>query len=225
MENILVRLKMDKQKFRQTCTSNIRVPIYCTLVLVCSIISLPEEYKIDKRNIFNQWFVKLGWFWTCSLMLPLTFSSIKVDDRENIALAIFRIILSTILWFVSINFFQLIDDTTGFDISGHTFLLTFSNLLLTSELKHSEQSCAVNEFKPTGAITPQSLKLPLIILRSLWDFMLLQTTLYYHTMLQKTIALVWAISSWYLVHTLFYEEIEAKSKSKTRGRERSVNEH
>lgn len=216
---------MDGHKFRRTCVSNTRIPVYCFLVLFCSIISLPEDFKIDKANILNQWFVKLGWFWTSTLLLPLAFSSIRVDDKKNVSLAIFRIILSSILWYVSVNFFQFLDSTTGFDISGHTFLLTFSNLLLSSEMKHSEKSTAISKPEACYAILPEALKLPLLVLRTIWDFMLLQTILYYHTILQKAVALVWAIGSWYLLHTLFYERAETGLKVRGRDRDRSAIEH
>lgn len=193
------------------------------MVLVCSFMNPRDDFKIDKKDILNQWFVKLGWFWTCAFMIPLIFSCIRVDDRRNVALAIFRIILSSTLWYLSVNFFQILDNTIGFDISGHTFLLTFSNLLLSSEMKHSETMSEINDMKHTSAISPKSLKLPLLALQTLWDFMLLQTTLYYHTILQKAIALVWAICAWYLVHSMFYERVETDAK--TRGRVRSMIEH
>lgn len=208
---------MDLQGFKQTCVSNTRIPIYSALVFICSIISLPEDYKINKGNILNLWFVKLGWFWTCVLLLPYMFAGIRVDDRKNVTLAIFRVSLSTLLWYISVNFFQFIDDSTGFDISGHTFLLIYSSLLLTSEIELGEKLTENIQSQSDGVVSTQSLKLSIIIVRSLWEFMLLQTTLYYHTFLQKIIALVWSVCSWYLVHKLFYsnnksDKVDNKSR-------------
>ena len=199
--------RLDGQHIRDTCLSNVRIPIYSCLIIVCSLIGVPDDYKIDKRNILNMWFVKIGWFWTSTLMLPLVFASIKTDNKQNVSLAIFRVILSTLLWYLSVNLFQFIDDMTGFDISGHTFLLTFSNLLITSEMRHSEKLDELVNVKTDTAISAHHIRLPLMLLSSLWDFMLLQTALFYHTILQKSIALVWAIGSWYLVHTIFYERV------------------
>lgn len=204
---------------KETFLGNTRMQVYCAILLVCSLVSLPEDYKIDKSNILNQWFVKLGWFWTSVLVLPLLFSSIKINDRESVANAIFRIILSTILWFTSVNLFQFFDTTVGFDISGHTFLLIFSNLLISSEMRLSEtndssQSGDSNDSMLTKKHKPK-IKLILMILTILWDFMLLQTALYYHTIIQKLIAAIWAFGSWYIMHILFYDKTPSHSVYKS----------
>lgn len=207
-----IRSGLDSRKMQQTFRQNVRIPIYCCLILVCSVIPLAEDYKIDKRNILNQWFVKLGWLWTTALILPLMFVNIRIDDRLNVSKAVFRFILSTILWYTSTNFFQILDDMVGFDISGHTFILMFSNLLITSELRLSSQH--------KGLDSMQHVKISSMLLTLLWDFMLIQTALYYHTVLQKTIAALWAIGSWYLLHILFYERAleENQAGTKPRGR-------
>uniref|UniRef100_A0A6G1SP81 Fat storage-inducing transmembrane protein 2 n=1 Tax=Aceria tosichella TaxID=561515 RepID=A0A6G1SP81_9ACAR len=207
-----IRSGLDSRKIRQTFTQNVRIPVYCCLILVCSLIALPEDYKIDKRNILNQWFVKLGWFWTTALMLPLMFANIRIDDRLSVSKAVFRFILSTILWYFSTNFFQLIDDLIAFDISGHTFILVYSNLLIASELRLSDEQKSGDSM--------QHVRLTSLLLTALWDFMLIQTALYYHTVLQKTIAAFWAIGSWYLLHVLFYEDAleENQKEKRLRGR-------
>lgn len=197
----LLRTGFDPDRMKRTFTQNFRIPIYCGLILVCSIITIPEDYKIDKRNILNQWFVKLGWFWTSALTLPFIFANIKMEDRLDVSRATFRFIMSTIFWYMSTNLFQLLDDATGFDISGHTFLLVFSNLLITSEMKLSDTS---STDKRDSLVLP--MRVSLLVLTSLWDFMLIQTALYYHTILQKLIAAMWAIGSWYMLHILFYEK-------------------
>lgn len=201
--------KVDKKKLKDTFSSNIRVQAYFGIICVLSLLSLPEDYKIDKRNILNQWFVKLGWFWTTALLLPLSFSSIKSSDRDGVAQAIFRVITSTLIWFVSVGTFQFFDTATGIDISGHTFLMIFSNLLISSELSISnsgDNDHYVSEHKPKFILS-------LRILTALWDFMLIQTALYYHTILQKLIAAIWAFGSWYVMHILFYDKMQNKKSS------------
>lgn len=212
--------KIRQHKVARTCLRNTRIQVYCALIIACSLISVPEDYKMDKTNVLNQWFVKLGWFWTCILVVPLLFFNIQDNDREAVSYAMFRILLSTLLWYISVTLFQFVDTTTGFDISGHTFLLIFSNLLITSELELSNTSefsnkrCSNNmKVKQKSAITnlkisPKMVKIPLFILTILWDFMLLQTALYYHTILQKTIAALWAIGSWYVLHIFFYDKAQ-----------------
>lgn len=216
---------MDFQKASKIILQNNRIKIYCGLILLCSLLSLPEDYKLDKRNLLNQWFVKLGWFWTNIFTLPIIFITTKSNDKEAVSKTIFRIITCTILWYTSVNLFQYIDDATGFDISGHTFLLMFSNLLITSELKLLESKLAKNrrEKEILGAksagdqfIFPESkigkFKISLLVLTLLWDFMLIQTALYYHTIIQKVIAAIWAIGSWYLLHINFYHNLQLESK-------------
>lgn len=206
------------QRMIQRVRQNHRVLAYSALVLVGSLLSLPEDYKIDKRNILNQWFVKIGWFWTNALLLPLLFATIRMDDRETVAQAIFRLVASSTLWYTSVNIFQFVDTTTGFDISGHTFLLMFSNLFITSELKLTDTQIVVagdenQTKKKSSSITnlqaqTSRIKLSLVILSALWDFMLLQTTLYYHTIIQKAIAAIWAILSWYIMDIVFYQKVD-----------------
>lgn len=211
---------------------NTRILVYCALILVCSLLDLSEDYKIHKTNILNQWFVKLGWFWTNAFIFPLMFATIRADDKETVSKTIFRFVLSTILWYTSVNLFQYIDDSTGFDISGHTFLMMFSNLIITSELELSRKRTGVDKrlnAKTKPAFSSRSLEdqIPIIqtlllILSVLWDFMLLQTALYYHTIVQKAIAAIWAIGSWYILHMIFYH----KDMEEARGRgDRCTKEH
>lgn len=214
---------ISRREFKDTFLGHNRILAYCVLITFCSILSLPEEYKVEKSNVLNQWFVKIGWFWTNALILPLLFLTIKNDDKENVAQATLRILSSTFLWYTSVNLFQLIDTNTGFDISGHTFLLMFSNLIINSEIKYSrlnKSSLKGNSRETSTTLTvlgldknePQPLftvKVFLFILSALWDFMLLQTALYYHTILQKAIAALWAIGSWYILHLLFYHKPDA----------------
>lgn len=218
-------------KIGQVLLKNIRILVYISIILVCPFLDPPDEYKIDKRNILNQWFVKNGWGWTSTAITPLIFKTIEVNDKEAVSSTIFRLITSTTLWYVSVNLFQYIDTTTGFDISGHTFLLMFANLMITSELKlssaHLKQSQLVtkNNIVRTKDSSVLVIKIFVLTLSILWDFMLLQTALYYHTILQKAIAAVWAIGSWYIMHHLFYQKSQL-GLDKTRGRgDRCRNEH
>lgn len=215
--------KLDKRKLKETIASNLRIKAYCGIILVCSCISLSEDYKIDKRNPLNQWFVKLGWFWTTALTLPFLFIGLRNNDRDGVAKALLRTTLSTFIWFFSVNVFQFFDTNTGFDISGHTFLLIFSNLMISSEIRLSDESMSEESKENRDSDTLDSshrstMKLSLQILSVLWDFMLLQTALYYHTILQKLIAVIWAIGSWYILHILFYDKsLEARSSAKMSG--------
>lgn len=205
------RVLLDPLRFKKTVTSNHRILAYSAIILICSIITLPDDYRVDKRNILNQWFVKLGWFWTLTSVSTLLFATTDIDDRETVSQSIFRIVTSTILWYFSVNFFQILDTATGFDISGHTFLLIFSNLIIASELrliKTLKQNRKDRDSKPSQLERhSKTIKIALMSLSVLWDFMLVQTALFYHTLIQKAIAAVWAVASWYILHSAFYQRL------------------
>lgn len=181
---------------------------YCVTISICSLLSLPEDYRVDKSNLLNQLFVKLGWFWTLALLTPLMLAPVKSSDKQAVSQEILKLATSTLIWYTSVNLFQYVDNVTGYDISGHTFLLIFSNLLITSELKNSRHRF---EGSSDSGKTKLLQSFPLV-LSLLWDFMLLQTAIYYHTIVQKTIAAAWAFGSWYLMDRLFYEKQAYSSK-------------
>lgn len=214
-------------KMPSRINQNKRVLVYCCMIVVCSVLTISEAYKIEKKNILNQWFVKLGWFWTNLLLLPLHFISIDTEDREGVSRSIFRLVTSSMLWYLSVNAFQYLDEATGFDISGHTFLLVFSNLIIESELKLFNLTCknkSDNDKKSTNLMSQEAhnsshlhVRSALLVLSALWDFMLLQTTLFYHTFIQKIIGAIWAIGSWYILDVLFYQDFSIRPKVRRRG--------
>lgn len=198
-----------------------RIAAYCGIVTLGSMLTLPDDYKVEKTNVLNQYFVKLGWFWTNILLLPLFYLTIADTDRESVAQTFARIICNSGAWYLSVNLFQILDGITGYDISGHTFLLIFSNLIIFSELRllaGKQQLQDERQTKRTGdSVRQQSkllhlnslqqlriVKLSLLALTLVWDFMLIQTALYYHTWFQKTLAAAWAISCWYFIDKALY---------------------
>lgn len=209
----MAREQPDYSRLKRAVKQNIRIPIYWALILTCSLLSLPEDYKLDKRNLLNQYFVKLGWFWTSSLTLTLLLMTTRMDDRETVFKIVLKWFSSTFLWYTSTNFFEFVDKSVGFDISGHTFILIFSNLIISSELRLLNfENATTSGFSQTHIPT---IKTFLFLLSILWDFMLLQTALYYHTIIQKVIAAVWAVASWYILHITFYEEAGEVMKNRT----------
>lgn len=292
-------------------------------VLIRSVI-----FKIDKKNILNQWGVKIGWFWTCALLAPfmlLTGLVVKINNLQSheeqreidhiikriklkkdyyghLQLALvglktidfLRLVLNTLAWYLSVNFYNFIEAltsncvdqsknvvlssissrdhctraghrfVTGFDISGHTFLLLFANLLIISESRimigweNLESSLEVtnlqdnNRSKTKDGISlrgdlPSKSRLNqahsnrisqpdrkmgiaqsnqnaiylyrkfatpirimfifLTVLCVVWDFMLIQTALFYHTMIQKLIAALWATAVWYILYYHLYKYV------------------
>jgi len=52
--------------------TTIKLTIYIALLFIVSMLTdhfpFPKSYFSDKRNFLNQYFVKLGWGWTCSVV-------------------------------------------------------------------------------------------------------------------------------------------------------------
>jgi uncharacterized membrane-anchored protein len=51
------------------------------------------------------------------------------------------------------------------------------------------------------------------VLSLIWDFMLLQTSMFYHTMLQKLVAALWAFFAWFMTYRYIYKYIGVDVKS------------
>lgn len=139
-----------------------RVAVYLFTCLLGSIVGdffpLPRGYFARKDNLFNQWFVKLSWGWTCSLLFIFIFMTsytYTCGNVQRVKLHLSRLGISTAMWFVFTKSFVYIEALTGFctaeefttrsacvknghtwmgfDISGHTFLLAYCILLIAEE--------------------------------------------------------------------------------------------
>lgn len=105
----------------------------------------------------------------------------------------------------------------GFDISGHIFLMVFSNLIRIEELNfllrkfeefaqfrylNLSRSRSMNYAMPYRFtfsffhLTSLFLLLLSLLVTLVWDFMILQTAFFYHTWDQKFAGYVWAVLAW-----------------------------
>nr|XP_045625244.1 acyl-coenzyme A diphosphatase FITM2-like [Procambarus clarkii] len=130
--------------------------------LLCDFLPLPKAYMGQRDNIFNVYFVKVGWAWMILVVgafILLTSATIGCGHREVVKRHMSRLIVGTCLWyFWSQWFFTFIENRTGsclgkaiirnkydcnaggfhwhsFDISGHAFLLVYINLFIVEEAK------------------------------------------------------------------------------------------
>lgn len=126
-------------------------------------------FRTQKDNPLNQYFVKLGWAWTLVFLIPfqcLSRRSISNSSKWYDLRDLTRIGITTLIWYCSIATFNYVEVSTGkcnqlsiksrreclrkgwnwigFDISGHTFLLLFANLILF------EESRIINGFENFG---------------------------------------------------------------------------
>lgn len=145
--------------------TNLKVGIYLGALFVISLIGdfnpYPKSYFSRSDNLFNVYFVKMGWFWTLILSAPYLFLTSFVlccgDYKKIVRQHVPRIIIATGFWFIWTKFFNIIENSYGrcnmkgfdsksgclkaghlwhgFDISGHAFILIYSSLVLIEEAR------------------------------------------------------------------------------------------
>lgn len=143
----------------------VRILAYLTCLFAISSIadvsSIPKMYFSTTANIFNQYFVKLGWFWTLFISIPfvyMTSFTYCCGKKPMIYGHLTRLAIATFFWFFWVNFFVYVESLygycadrkdlrtryecmskglrwKGFDLSGHAFILIYSNLLLIEEAR------------------------------------------------------------------------------------------
>lgn len=131
------------------------------LSLIADVLTFPKSYFSRSDNIFNQYFVKIGWFWTLFLSVPyvlLTSYTTCCGKRKLILTAhLLRLLIATVFWYTWTTVFNIIEMKygkcnsrifndkveclknghfwNGFDISGHCFILIYSSLVLIEEAR------------------------------------------------------------------------------------------
>ncbi|XP_047534579.1 acyl-coenzyme A diphosphatase FITM2 [Vanessa atalanta] len=145
--------------------TSLKIAIYLgalfLLSLIADVLTFPKSYFSRSDNIFNQYFVKLGWFWTLFLTVPYVFltSYTTCCGKRKIIFTghLLRLLIATVFWYTWTTIFNIIetkygrcnskqfDDKVtclknghfwnGFDISGHCFILIYSSLILIEEAR------------------------------------------------------------------------------------------
>ena len=206
--------------------------------------------KTQKKNLLNVFFVKMGWFWTTVLLTPFVVLAGRVIENRSSWVSwsdLNRVLVATFFWFISTNIFWRIEIQSGscsskaiqsrllcvrsghqwhyFDISGHTFILLYSILVIIEETKSmvnfenfgylldsraqfrrkvQNKSDNHNELYTRFLVPTRVFFVLLTLLTLLWDFMLIQTVFFYHSTLQKILAAIWAVFVWFLTYKLAY---------------------
>ena len=213
----------------------------------------PHSYFSLKSNIFNRYFAKLGWAWTICLLGPFIYLTlIKTHNIYQIVTRhLVRLLVATVLWYFITYFFVNFEMYTGycipedkrgltrmgcvegghnwqdgFDLSGHTFLLLYSLLIINEEVKAydkgtkkidqaKEKTKNKSEDSAEGTLEQERWKLDVKIIRVLyvllavltiiWEFMLLSTALYFHYTTHKIAAAGVATLCWYITYYVWYQ--------------------
>lgn len=218
---------------------------YFTMVIVvsflCSIQRPAPGYFSDKRNMLNQYFVKLGWAWTlagiCSLIAVTNFIENR-GEYKNISSPLIRLLLMTLYWYACTHSFEWLDGASGtcefspdkhvtkrscrregfgwhgFDISGHCFLLLLSIIFINQESQVLEKvSRRLDSFEKDDKEEASFLYINcrlylrlvtifLVFLMTLWTIMMFFTAVYFHTVLQKFLGLLFASLGWVLMYKI-----------------------
>lgn len=144
--------------------TSVKIGVYLAGVMlgsvICDLFMVPRSYFSDKKNVFNQYFVKLGWGWTLILVgTYVTLTSLVYCCGKWAAVRnhLLRMLVATFQWYFCVNAFRHIESKVGmctdiehmtkddcvgnekgwlgFDISGHVFLLIHSMLVISEEVK------------------------------------------------------------------------------------------
>ncbi|XP_021207160.2 acyl-coenzyme A diphosphatase FITM2 [Bombyx mori] len=145
--------------------TNLKIALYLgalfLLSLIADVLTFPKSYFSRSDNFFNQYFVKIGWFWTLVITVPyvlLTSYTTCCGKRRMIATAhMVRLLIATVFWWGWTTLFNVIENNygrcnsksydnkitclkngsfwNGFDISGHCFILIYSSLVLIEEAR------------------------------------------------------------------------------------------
>ena len=205
--------------------TTVRVNLYLIGGLAFSILgAYIQEYRryfytAQPKNILNEYFVKLGWGWTLGLVLPFSLicGSVFNGWRGAVAAGV-RCAIATGVWCGFTTLFDVIRKNvdTNFDISGHAFILIWSNLFLVEEGKAYRGWEAVrgaasevhNRPLLTRLIWPaRVLLVAMAALSVLWDVMYFSTVLFFHTWDEKIIAISLALFNWWLIYRGLYGNI------------------
>lgn len=220
--------------------THIKIGLYCFALVVCSLIRDfnligHNLYFAQKNNIFNVYFVKLGWFWTLLICTPfILMTSIvytgfnKMFIRNNLA----RLLVATVMWYFFTTVFDKIDQKTGqcakasirtkhecklskhewlngFDISGHTFILMYALFIMIEEVKiytkWEQIRKKLNELAKNDDFTPSTEK-------AYYWYNLLTPYIKLNFIMMALLVLLWEImllSTFLFFHTIMHKLIAA----------------
>ena len=183
-------------------------------------------------NPVNQYLVKLAWGWTCCLVLLHHLQETRGPGQPSLLTKVARLGAGSLVWYLGARLaFPWLEERTGvcpssslltrrtcfkagfqwtgFDISGHCFLLTFNNLFILEEvqeekMKEKEDQEGTGD-RSGGQEVPLSWsRLILCVLMVAWDVMVVCTCLYFHTTLEKMVGMACGLLAWHLLFRMIY---------------------
>lgn len=237
-----------------------KVPVLMAIMLLLSCVAWldlsPESsWLSDKRNPVNSLLVKWSWGWSLLCLCPsvmLTAFLYSGLQWRQVLRHFSRLLVAHCVWFSVTRAFVLLDSAVGtcsdvthstrsqcvedgsswvgFDISGHTFLLTYCVYVLTEEVSGLRlevwaeydgalelEHRAVNKLGGVvGALCrlhalcsplAHSLELFAAALMTVWVAMVIATSLYFHSMPEKLIGGLCSWLAWQLTYGWLYGKV------------------
>ncbi|KAJ3370709.1 TatD DNase [Kappamyces sp. JEL0680] len=181
--------------------------------ILSSIFTIPPSFFSDKTNPLNVYGVKLGWFWTTALGLGMILTSPRGSAHRT--KAALRLAVATFYWWIAVAIIGLVfryigscsqdgiatfqkcragnGVWSGFDISGHVFLLLHSSLFLLEEMNILIES------------HPQLVGIFVGAYLCLWYLMMIMTCLYFHPVSEIVLGAGFGIGFWAAIHVIMAE--------------------
>eukprot|EP00080_Pristionchus_pacificus_P009554 PDM69574.1 fitm-2 [Pristionchus pacificus] len=215
-----------------------KAKFYIVWIAVLSLVSAfydfdtAHSYWTQKHNIFNQYGVKIGWFWTTACVGPFIWWASRgaSPDKDRSLWDMCRLVTATGLWYLTVQVFHRILYATsrcdvggltvgrsecsvkggkwllGLDISGHCFLMVFSILMISSEAPSLRAFLKTAKDRPEHARLYTQLVngafLAMAGLHLFWDFQLIISCLYYHIIFDKVAGAATAVGCWALIYRI-----------------------
>ncbi|XP_029574631.1 fat storage-inducing transmembrane protein 2 [Salmo trutta] len=189
---------------------------------------VPETYFSNRRNVVNMYFVKVSWGWTLLLLTPfILFTSYK--NLAFALRRLSSLVVATAVWYTFTKFFTHINNATstchvpeseamdqvphdditscrnaggqwyGFAISGHSFILSYSALIIAEEM-----SPMVHMVKKNRNTVLDLLYVSLNWIVIIWIWMFVCTSVYFHSFPEKLLGTVLGIVPWFLTYRIWY---------------------
>ncbi|KAA0707123.1 Fat storage-inducing transmembrane protein 2 [Triplophysa tibetana] len=187
-----------------------------------------QSYFSNSRNVLNVYFVKVSWGWTLVLLLPFIYLSNSYKrSRAFVLKRLTSLLVATLIWYICTETFFYIEDVTGecqantlkgpgeittkaackkagmiwdgFDISGHSFILTFSALIIVEEMVAMLQ--IPNSHRNTFL---DCLYIALNVIVAIWIWMFACTSVYFHHFIDKLLGTSVGVLGWYVTYGVWY---------------------
>lgn len=213
----------------------------------------PETIFSRRGNPVNKYLVKLSWLWTLMFLIPaVSISSVLYSgllSYRGVLRHMGRVVVGHVTWYCTTWLIHRVDnglgacsvgdiktakscvtsghEWIGFDISGHTFMLSYCVFLITEESfniskvvwgryedalsreqrvleKRGDLERWLRKLYHASGYLVEGLQWYALALVLIWTFMLLTTALYYHTFLEKLIGSLIAVGAWYISYRTLY---------------------